>query len=74
MAPPKPTLTDTLGGPGRYLTHVSTDKPIYRAGETVYLRGTILRADDRTPIPEGGQALGMIEVTGPKVTDLRYVS
>lgn len=37
----------------RYLGHVSTDKPIYRAGETVYLRTVILHAFDRTPLKDG---------------------
>lgn len=41
--------TDLLGGPDRYLTHLSTDKPIYRAGEKVYVRGTILHAFTNVP-------------------------
>jgi len=47
---PEPqTLTEQLGGEDRYLTHISTDKPIYRAGETVFVRGTILHAFSHRP-------------------------
>ncbi len=41
---------EDFGGPDRYATHVSTDKPIYRPGETVYLRSVHLHAHNRTPI------------------------
>ena len=58
--------TKDLGGAERYLTHVSTDKPIYRPGEKVYIRGVLLHANDHTPLAEGGQAQAMIEIKGPK--------
>jgi hypothetical protein len=45
-------LTETLGGEDRYLTHLTTDKPIYRAEETVYVRGTILHAFTQKPIDD----------------------
>jgi hypothetical protein len=32
----------------RYLTHITTDKPIYRPGDTVYFRGWILHAHKNT--------------------------
>ncbi|MEM1353483.1 MAG: alpha-2-macroglobulin family protein [Planctomycetota bacterium] len=75
--PQPPTLTDQIGGDDRYLTHLSTDKPIYRAGEKVYLRGTVLHAFDRTPygVKEGddnpnvrrGQRMGvLLEIKDPK--------
>ncbi len=48
----EPTLTEKLGGDERYHTFVSTDKPIYRAGETVYVRGTILDAFTHKPYEE----------------------
>jgi len=51
-AEPKKSLTETLGGEERYLTHLTTDKPIYREGETVYVRGTILHAFTQTPIDD----------------------
>jgi hypothetical protein len=57
--------TDSLGGAERYLTHLSTDKPIYRPGEKVYLRGVLLHAIDRTPM-EKGRANGFVEIKGPK--------
>lgn len=39
-----------LGGKDRYLVYASTDKPIYRCGESVYFRGVILNAADNTPL------------------------
>src|SRR5215510_12473209 len=37
-------------GPERYLTHIATDKPIYRTGEKVYVRGVVLSAVDHSPM------------------------
>ncbi|MEM9346284.1 MAG: alpha-2-macroglobulin family protein [Planctomycetota bacterium] len=51
------TLTGVLGGEERYLTHVSTDKPIYRGGETVYVRGVVLHAFDQTPLKDNKEAI-----------------
>ncbi len=53
-----------LGGNDRYLTAVSTDKPVYRTGERVYVRGTLLHAFSRKPLKEGAQA--SVEIRGPK--------
>jgi hypothetical protein len=53
-----------LGGPDRYLTHVGTDKPIYRPGEKLYVRGVALHANKHTPLAGAQQA--MVEITGPK--------
>lgn len=39
-----------LGGNDRYLAHISTDKPIYRPGETLYLRSVLLHAFKHTPL------------------------
>jgi hypothetical protein len=58
--------TQTLGGAERYLSFVSTDKPIYRAGEKVYVRGVLLNAADRKPLPANQQANPTIEIKGPK--------
>src|SRR3989441_12957031 len=44
-----PQIAGDLGGAERYLTHVATDKPIYRTGEKLYVRGVILRADGHSP-------------------------
>jgi len=41
---------EELGGAERFTTHVSTDKPIYRPGETMYLRSVHLHAFKHTPI------------------------
>ncbi|MBN8161729.1 hypothetical protein, partial [Vibrio vulnificus] len=32
----------------RYLTHITTDKPIYRPGDTMYFRGWLLHAHKHT--------------------------
>ncbi|MEK7703665.1 MAG: MG2 domain-containing protein, partial [Myxococcota bacterium] len=57
--------TSELGGADRFLTHLSTDKPIYREGETVYVRGIMLEASRHVPLP-GGAANATLEVKGPK--------
>ncbi len=56
--------SDDLGGAERYLTHVATDKPIYRGGETVYIRGTVLEAHDQKPF--NGVSSATVEIKGPK--------
>ena len=60
----KPATMKQLGGKDRYLTAVSTDKPAYRPGERVYVRGVVLHAFDRTPLKKQAQAT--IVVRGPK--------
>jgi uncharacterized protein YfaS (alpha-2-macroglobulin family) len=61
---PAPQLPIDVGGSERYLTHISTDKPIYRTGEKLYVRGVVLRADGHIPtIP---QTRTYIEIKGPK--------
>jgi hypothetical protein len=64
--PKKPSATEILGGANRFLTHVSTDKPIYRPGETVYIRGVVLHANSRKPLDQAKQTTAQIQVTGPK--------
>src|SRR3990167_7557024 len=59
-----PITTQRVGGATRYLTHVSTDKPIYKIGETVYVRGVVLEAKTRVPAPNGQYA--QITIKGPK--------
>src|ERR1019366_786891 len=49
----------------RFLGYVSTDKPIYRIGETLYLRTVVVGADDRKPLA-GNYPGAMVEITGPK--------
>ena len=53
-----------LGGDQRYLAHVSTDKPIYREGEKVYLRSVLLHVADRTPYSDAASAF--VTIKGPK--------
>ncbi len=62
---PEPVSADELGGADRYLAYISTDKPVYREGENVYLRTVILHAADNTPLPTGQNVL-QVKITGPK--------
>ncbi|MEX0718877.1 MAG: MG2 domain-containing protein [Planctomycetaceae bacterium] len=57
---------DSLGGPERYLTHLATDKPLYRPGETVHVRGVILGAHHRKPMPADEHKNATIEIVGPR--------
>jgi hypothetical protein len=52
----------------RYVTHVATDKPIYRAGEKVYVRGTILSTLGHFPMTATPAAnrTASFEIKGPK--------
>jgi hypothetical protein len=47
-----------------FLAHLSTDKPIYRVGEQVYLRAPILNAFSHQPLTHDTSA--MLKITGPK--------
>lgn len=60
----KRATSESLGGAERYLTMVSTDKPIYKAGEKVYARGVMLDAAGHKPIKSAVTAT--IEIKGPK--------
>ena len=62
--PVDPISTARVGGATRFLTHVTTDKPIYKIGETVYVRGVVLDAKTRVPAPNGQFA--QITIKGPK--------
>ncbi|MDR1536341.1 MAG: A-macroglobulin complement component [Planctomycetota bacterium] len=64
-AEPGPPTPERLGGEGRKLAFLSTDKPIYRPGETAYFRAVFLMADSYFPVREGGEAAGLI-ITGPR--------
>ena len=67
-APVTRQITDDLGGVERYLTHISTDKPIYRTGERVYVRGVVLGANDHVPLtsPQGATGRVSFQIKGPK--------
>src|ERR1700722_19484077 len=56
--------TEALGGEDRYLTSVSTDKPIYRSAEKVYVRGVVLQAANHKPLPTSTNAI--IQIKGAK--------
>ncbi|WP_257450418.1 MG2 domain-containing protein [Archangium lipolyticum] len=67
--------TASLGGPGRSLTFISTDKPLYRPGEQVMARGLLLDARGHTPLANAVGAT--VEIRGPKgdvVTSASVVS
>ena len=58
------STTEVLGGDERYLTHVSTDKPMYRPGEKVYIRGVMLHQATHKPLAQ--QSMASVEINGPK--------
>jgi len=60
-----PITDDDLGGSERYLAYASTDKPIYRAGDNVYLRAIVLNALDNTPHKPGHHSYKVV-INGPK--------
>ncbi|MDD3119301.1 MAG: alpha-2-macroglobulin family protein, partial [Victivallales bacterium] len=64
QTPTRPT-SKQLGGQERYLLYAATDKPIYRAGEKVYLRAVMLNAADNTPLKNGNAEIKV------KITDAR---
>ena len=60
------TTTEELGGADRFLTSIATDKPIYRPGERVYARGTLLHHTSNKPLVAGSSVYAAIEIKGPK--------
>jgi uncharacterized protein YfaS (alpha-2-macroglobulin family) len=60
----KRTLTEILGGAERYLTFVSTDKPIYKTGENVFIRGVVLNGANHKPLPDNVNARAHIAIKG----------
>src|SRR5262245_47042289 len=71
QAPAQRATPQTAGGVvggERYLTHVTTDKPIYRTGEKVYVRGVVLYADTHSPMtsPQSSGGTVSFEIKGPK--------
>ena len=65
-APAKPSAGPDLGGPERYLTHVGTDKPVYRIGERVYVRARSCGPTPTPPCRRASTAQSLVEVRGPK--------
>ncbi|HVE84328.1 MAG TPA: MG2 domain-containing protein [Myxococcales bacterium] len=69
---PRPRATPAqLGGPDRFLTALSTDKPLYHPGEVVYVRGVMLHAFRRTPAPP---VQARVEIRGPRGEQLANAS
>src|SRR5688572_30590322 len=62
--PPATVTSERLGGDDRHAVHVSTDKPVYRAGETLRARGVVLSAFTRRPLESISWV--PVEVVGPK--------
>ena len=50
----------------RYQTFVSTDKPIYRAGENVYVRGVVLDAARHQPLAATVPPRAIVDIIGPR--------
>src|SRR5262249_7580515 len=57
-------LESNPGDSDHYLTHVSTAKPIYRAGEKVYVRAVLLHAIGPSAMTSPGRT--SFEIKGPK--------
>src|ERR1051326_2544719 len=62
--PLPPPIVNGTDASDRYLTHVSTDKPIYRTGEKIYVRAVVLEPNSHYPMTNPGTA--SFEVKGPK--------
>lgn len=56
--------SEELGGKDRFMAYVSTDKPIYRGGEKVYVRSVLLDAASHRPSSQSVQAL--FQIKGPR--------
>ena len=65
---PKPGLATSadLGGKDRFLSFVSTDKPIYRANEKVWVRAVLLNAATHQPLPDNQTAQAQVTILGPR--------
>ncbi|MEQ8818992.1 MAG: MG2 domain-containing protein [Sumerlaeia bacterium] len=63
------SLSEKLGGEDRATAHLSTDKPIYKPGETVYIRGVLLDAFSHAPVASNPnnawQQQAFVEVRSP---------
>src|SRR4051794_20124155 len=55
-----------LGGADRFLSYLSTDKPIYRANEKVYARAVVLNAATRVALGNDAGAVAEIQILGPR--------
>ena len=57
--------TQNLGGGNRHLSHLQTDKPIYKVGETVYIRAIVLDAHTHKPCDDPRLNI-RLSIKGPK--------
>lgn len=63
----EPAAVSGIEGSDRWRVSVSTDKPIYREGETVYFRAVVLNAFDNKPLDAQKNRLALgLKVLGPK--------
>lgn len=62
----KQSPTEALGGTSRYITSISCDKPIYKAGETLYIRGVLLDGAEHKPMAEDKSTDVTVQIRGPK--------
>lgn len=65
-ANPQKASSVVLGGTNRCLTFVSTDKPIYRIGDKVYIRGVLLDATTHKPLADPFQPRAFVQIKGSK--------
>ncbi len=63
---PVAVTSSVLGGADRYMTYLSTDKQIYRPGETMYVRGVVLHHKTRKPLPPDSSLQAAFNIKGPK--------
>ncbi len=64
-APEKAANSADLGGAQRFLTALSTDKPIYRANEIVRVRAILLDAATHQPKGDTDPVSAHLQITGP---------
>ncbi|HTL53087.1 MAG TPA: MG2 domain-containing protein [Planctomycetota bacterium] len=63
---PAPETATTVRDADRYLTALSTDKPIYRESENVYIRGVLLQAFTHKPLDANKNVQAKVEIRDPK--------
>ncbi|MCA9214959.1 MAG: hypothetical protein KDB27_17930 [Planctomycetales bacterium] len=56
----------------RYLTQLSTDKPIYRSGDAVFFRAIMLHCRTHQPLPT--DSFGQLEIVGPKGNSIEQLA
>ncbi len=64
----------TPGAAERFLAHVSTDKPLYKPGETMFARAVLLDAFDRTPVADDKPSQGVFLVKSARGEIVHRVS